>query len=145
MPGFTQHFYEKYCVITKSAFLYFKSKFEAYNQAAKPLAIILLNDVLSAQPVKVKLLEENQILLHHKRYKQPFEYNNTPSYPEFQFEIFLKNNDIPPQEQNVNSSEKMERKFSGHSSCDVSDNEEAVNAITSKLFVSDEEVNLFLL
>jgi len=89
MPGFVKHFHPKYCLLTKSAFFYFENKQKALNKNPKPLAMILLSDIESAQRVKVSIPEEKQIINQQKK-KTLFDYTPTCILPQYQFEIFLK-------------------------------------------------------
>ncbi len=87
-PGFAQHFFMKYCVVTKSAFVYFASKWKAYNSADKPLVAISLSDIEGVQRVSVPLPEEKQIVSQLK--KSNASTKPPHSFPKYQMEIFLK-------------------------------------------------------
>jgi hypothetical protein len=87
-PGFAQHFFCKYCVITKSVFAYFQSKWKAYNGTALPLVAIALEDIKEVQRVEVVVPEEKQImsqLINPKSQVKP-----PRTFPKYQMEIFLK-------------------------------------------------------
>ncbi len=90
MPGFAQHFYPKYCVVTKSAFVYYKNKWSAYHSKSKPLITILLSDIQLAQRIQVTIPEEKQVMAQQKRTKTPVDFNSIPNFPKFQLEVFLK-------------------------------------------------------
>ena len=90
IPGLTKHWYPRYCLITKSGFFYFENKQKSINNNTKPLADISLREIQSAQCVKVMIPEEKQI--KSQIAKQSFKYEPTSIFPQFQFEIFLKNN-----------------------------------------------------
>jgi len=98
MPGFAQHFYPKYCIVTKSAFVYFKSKYTAYNQRGKPLMSIALSDIGQAQRVQVDIPEEKQVVASCLRSKKLIDLEALPNFPKHQLEVFLREGGVTVQD-----------------------------------------------
>ena len=87
-PGFSQHFFQKYCLLTLSGFQYYKSSAESISLSRKPLLFVPINEIAIIQHVNVSIPEERQAIAQHMR---------SPSYkpiktifPKYQMEVFIK-------------------------------------------------------
>lgn len=85
-PGFSQHFYQKYCVITPQGFQYFNNPIESSSCSNKPLMFIPLNKIASVMHVSVSIPEEKQIIAQNLRSPQ----NKPLALPKYQMELFIK-------------------------------------------------------
>eukprot|EP00826_Nyctotherus_ovalis_P050985 TRINITY_DN6325_c0_g1_i9.p1 TRINITY_DN6325_c0_g1~~TRINITY_DN6325_c0_g1_i9.p1 ORF type:complete len:227 (+),score=30.95 TRINITY_DN6325_c0_g1_i9:577-1257(+) len=135
MPGFVKHFHPRYCLLTKSTFFYFENKLKAMNGNPKPLAVIQVSDIESAQWVNVAIPEERQIMSQQRK-TRTFD-AATSGLPRYQFEIFLRKNNESAEE----AVAQKEQRRGASSSLDASKVlTKEDKHLTSLTFQSDQQV-----
>lgn len=87
-PGFLPHYIPKYCVISKSSFCYFRSRWSASSTIAIPLLKIPFDSIASVRKIVIDPKEEETLSPEKKK---GFCYSPSKKLkPKYQMEIFLR-------------------------------------------------------
>ena len=83
-PGFATHFINKYCILTKTSFNYYKNEFYANYNREKPTVTIPIQNILAVKRIKTPIPEYKMFI---EKYNLSNDFN-----AQYKFEIFLKEN-----------------------------------------------------